>query len=294
MPARTRVAAIVALVAAGVAGAVVGVTLLQTRGESTGTTARPGAPPLYLVVSGPLGRAVRLYDTGRRKEAAAVFARYGSLPALIGTAFASWPHGTLGAMKKLVVAHPRNAVAELHLGLAYYWSGQDIDAAASWTRAAALQPDTPTAITALDFLHPGVAPGLPPIVADLAQVQANARAFLARGIELWDRERPVSARRELAQAAARAPHDPTVLTAAAVSTFSPANPMAPFPALGPLSGRFPKAAVVRFHLGELLLWTKQVKKGKEQLRLAASVQPGSAYARAAEEILAALPRAGTG
>ena len=91
----------------------------------------------------------------------------------------------------------------------------------------------------------------------------------------------MSARKALDAAAALAPGDPAVLTAAAVARFSPAHPLAPFPLLGPLSGRFPKAAVVRLHLGELLLWTKQVKKGEQQLRLAAVEQPGSVYAATA-------------
>jgi hypothetical protein len=63
--------------------------------------------------------------------------------------------------------------------------------------------------------------------------------------------------------------------------------------LGPLTGTYPKAAVVRLHLGELLLWTKQVKKGEQQLRAAVAVQPGSVYAASAEKILEALRKDGT-
>jgi tetratricopeptide (TPR) repeat protein len=287
MSARTRVVAIVAVAALAAAAAVVGVTLLQTRGESTGTTARKGAPPLYL----PASRALQLYRAGKRGEAEALFSRTHSLEDEIGAAFASWPHGTLDDLKRLVAANPRSGVAELHLGLAYFWAGRDSDAAASWQRAATVEPDTPYAITALDFLHPDVAPGLPPIVVDATTVDPKARVLLLKGILRWNRERPVSAKRFFDLAAARAPHDPAVLTAAAVASFSPAHPLAPFPKLGPLTGVFPRAAVVRFHLGELLLWTRQVAKGKVQLRLAAA--EGSIYGKAARQILSALGKDGT-
>ena len=289
MSARTRVVAIVALAAAVAAGATVGATLLQTRGESTGTTARKGFPPLEL----PASPALRLYQAGKHAQAGALFSRSHSLPDEIGAAFARWPHGSLDAMKKLVAANPQSGLAELHLGLAYYWSGRDADAVSSWKLAAKLEPDSPYAVTALDFLNPNVAPGLPIIVIDTAKVDTKARLRLQRGILLWDRERPVSAKRELDAAAALAPHDPAVLTAAAVASFSPDHPLRPFPILGPLTGTYPKAAVVRLHLGELLLWTKQVKKGEQQLRAAVAAQPGSVYAASAQKILDALRKDGT-
>jgi tetratricopeptide (TPR) repeat protein len=289
MSPRTRVVAVVAAAAVLVAGGVVGATLLQTRGESAGTTARKGAPPLYV----PASRALTLYQAGKRKQAGVLFARSHTLAGEIGAAFSSWPHGTLDDLKRIVEANPRSAVAELHLGLAYYWSGQDGDALTAWKGAAKAQPDTPYAIAALDFLHPNVAPNLPSIVVDPTQVDPRARGLVLEGVQLWDDERAVSARRIFAQAAARAPHDPAVLTAAAVSTFSPAAPLRPFPKLGPLTAAFPKAAVVRFHLGELLLWTKQVEKGEAQLRLAIAAQPGSAYAAVAKRILDALPKNGS-
>lgn len=281
--------AIVAVAAAIAAGAVVGVTLLQTRGETSGTTVRKGFPPLDL----PSSRALSLYNAGKHTQAEALFSRSHALPDEIGAAFARWPHGTLDDMNRLVAANPTSGLAELHLGLAEYWSGRDADAESAFARAAKVEPDSPAAIAALDFLHPNVAPGLPPIVYDTAGVPAAARRKLVTGVQLWSLERPVSARKAFDDALALAPDDPVVRTAAAVATFSPARPLAPFPKLGPLTAAFPKAAVVRFHLGELLLWTRQVKKGKEQLRLAVSAQPGSVYAQAAERILGLLGKDGT-
>ena len=186
MTPKARVVAIVALAAAVAVGGTVGGTILQTRGESTGTRARKGAPPLELAQSGPLKQAVTLYNAGRRSEAGAIFDRYHSLEAEIGSAFARWPHGSLDAVKKLVASHPRSALAELHLGLAYYWAGRDNDAAAAWQQAAKVDPDTPYAISALDLLHPNVAPNVPPIVVDAATVPRAARAKLLAGAGLLE------------------------------------------------------------------------------------------------------------
>src|SRR5690242_2812277 len=185
MSPRARVYAVVVLAAGATAAAVVGVTVWQSRGESTGTTAHKGAPPLELSVSGPLARAAKLYKAGERGQAATIFGRYDSLAAQIGLAFSRWPDHSLDTVKRLVAANPRSALAELHLGLAYFWAGRDADAAASWRRTAAVGPDTPWAVSALDYLHPGVAPGLPPIVADLAAVDPAARGHLRRGILFW-------------------------------------------------------------------------------------------------------------
>ncbi len=284
MSPRTRVLATVAAAVVVAVAAVVGGTLLQTRGEHTGTVARKGYPPLQLDVRGDLARAVRLYARGNRKRAEAIFARHDSLEARIGSAFASWPHGTLDTMKELVSSHPASAVAELHLGLAYVWSGRNADAVKAIRRAAALGADSPVGVQALDDLHPNVAPGLPPIVA------ATSSAVLRRGIDLWNAGHPVSARKALATAAAASPHDPVARTAAAVSLFTPAQPLRPFPLLGPLSGEFPHAAVVRLHLGLLLVWTRQVAKGEAQLRRAIAEEPRSVYADQARALLKALPR----
>jgi hypothetical protein len=66
-----------------------------------------------------------------------------------------------------------------------------------------------------------------------------------------------------------------------------------FGRLGPLTGEFPKAAVVRFHLGVLLIWTKKVEEGLAQLRLAVVDDPGSVYAKEARALISALPKHGT-
>jgi tetratricopeptide (TPR) repeat protein len=325
MSARTRVLAVVALAAAATVTGVVGVTLLQTRGEHTtapGAVSAPrkGAPPLEFDFgvrndgeARALARAANLYNAGHRAEAAAIFARYHSLEAQIGAAFASWPGHGLDDLKRIVSAHPDSALAELHLGWAYYWSGRNADAVTAWKRADAVQPDSPAAVDAETHLHPGMAPGLPYLVTPLSPplsvtrlpaaqqltalargaARPDAKAKLLYGLALWNLRRPVSAEREFTAAAALAPHDPVAQTAAAVGAFSKDHPVTAFARLGPLTGVFPKAAVVRFHLGLLLIWTRQLKKGEQQLRLAIADNPKSIYAKQARALLADLVKNGT-
>ena len=66
-----------------------------------------------------------------------------------------------------------------------------------------------------------------------------------------------------------------------------------FGRLGPLTARFPHAATVRFHLGELLLWTRQVAKARNELRIAVKMAPRSQIGQVAKLFLDRLPRAGT-
>jgi hypothetical protein len=60
-----------------------------------------------------------------------------------------------------------------------------------------------------------------------------------------------------------------------------------------LSQRFPQAATVRFHLGLLLLWSRQVDEAKRQLRLATRAHPGSRIAEHARRYLEELEKVGT-
>ncbi|HXH97276.1 MAG TPA: hypothetical protein VNH40_08710, partial [Gaiellaceae bacterium] len=88
--------------------------------------------------------------------------------------------------------------------------------------------------------------------------------------------------------------DPVARTAAAVGAFSKAQPVRAFGMLGPLTGVFPHAAVVRFHLGLLLLWTGERKKAAAQLRLAVADGPQTIYAKEARVLLTSLGKNGTG
>src|SRR4051794_23825607 len=326
MSARTRVVTVVGAAAVLAVAGVVGVALLQSRGTKTpsptGAVAAPraGAPPLSLDLglrddaeARAIRSAVTLYNKGQRAAAGRVFGRYSSLPARIGAAFAAWPGHGLDTMKQLVATHPRSALAELHLGWAYYWSGRNADAVAAWRQALKVEPDSPAAVSAADVLYRSFAPGLPFIVTTVqppaavnvlppaeelaalrrAAAHPNADAKLLYGIALWNLRRPISAERELRAAAALAPDDPMVLTAAAVGSFSKERPVLAFSRLGPLTGRFPKAAVVRFHLGVLLLWSKELAKARAQLRLAVAAEPKSTYAIQAKKLLSALESTGT-
>lgn len=319
-----RVVVIVALAALIAAAAVVGVTLLQTRGERTTVpgavvTPRAGQPPLDLnfgvdssAEAAALTRAQTLYNANHLAQAGAIFARYHSVEAQLGAAFAAWNQDGLATVKQLAVAHPGSSVALLHLGIADYWAGRNADAVAAWEQTAKVGADSPYGVKAEDLLHPKLnLPGLPSLpflvldfgappaigklpaakqLAALARAAAkpNARAKLLYGSALWGLERPLSAERQLAAAARLAPHDPVARTAAAVGLFTKANPVKAFSRLGPLTGVFPRAAVVRFHLGLLLLWSGERQKAITQLRLAAE-EPGSSYAEDARRLLSRLP-----
>jgi tetratricopeptide (TPR) repeat protein len=175
-----RVVLVVALSALVAAAAVVGVTVLQTRGERTTvpgavTHARSGPPLLELefgLRSDPEARALAqaqtLFDRNRQAAAAAgIFRRYHSVEAQLGLAFASWRGpSSLEAVKKLAAAHPNDPAALLNLGWADYQAGRNADAAAAWRRTASNYPDSPYGVDAEDALHGGP-PGLPPIETGL-------------------------------------------------------------------------------------------------------------------------------
>ena len=327
MSARARVLTIAGLASVVAVAAIVGATLLQSRSSSSGpastgavTKPRPGAPPLILdlgVRDDPeaqaLAQASALYAKGQRTAAGRIFARYSSLPARIGAAFAAWPDGGLETLKSLVASHPHSALAELHLGYAYLWSGRNADAVRAWRRALKVDPDSSAAVSAGDFVYPGFAPGLPFIVTTLqppkevaslpppqelsalarAAAGPDANAKLLYGVALWHLQRPLSAERQFQAAAALAPNDPMARTAAAVGAFSKARPVLAFSKLGPLTGQFPRSALVRFHLGVLLLWSREVAKARKQLALTVRLEPGSPYAVQAKRLLTALAPTGT-
>jgi tetratricopeptide (TPR) repeat protein len=316
MSPRARVFAAVGAAAVAVAGATVGIAWLQARGPSTNAVhPRAGVPPLFFdfgvrddAEARALARGAQLLKNGKRAEAAAVFGRYHSLQAEIGETFANWPD--LSAVEQLAAHHEGSAVMRLHLGLALLWAGRDSDALTTLQEVGSRFPDSQSAVDAEDLLYARDIPGLPYIIVpatipsaptlakqvDLAARAASrpdAQAKLAYGLMLWRLDRRVSARREFEAAARLAPRDPAVLTALGVSRFTKANPTPAFASLGPLTGRFPDAAVVRFHLGLLLLWTRQVGKGTKQLRKVAVSQPDSLYGKEARKLLSALVPNGT-
>jgi len=318
---RSRVFSLVTL-AAVVASGVVVVGVLATRGHIPGAAKpRAGHPPLSLALGDradrearDLNRAQRLYAAKKYDEAAAIFNRYSSLEAQVGTALAAWPSGSIQRLETLRAANPRSALVALHLGLAYYWDRREDDALAAWRRAAQQQPDTPYAVRAGDFLHPQYAPGLPRFVpsfqpplriralpgpqqvaalrADAAHGDAHAKILY--GTALQQLGQPLSAERQFEAAARLAPNDPDARVAAAVGRFDKASPAVAFGKLGPLTRVFPNAQTVRFHLGLLLLWSAQVKEARKQLEQARREDPDSLLGKQATQYLAALGRIGTG
>jgi tetratricopeptide (TPR) repeat protein len=311
---RTRIALVVGAAAlAAAAGAV----LAARQGlHAAGGAQLPKGPPTLALDLGvrtdPEARALRraggLYARGDLAGARAVAQRYVSVQAQVTDAFAGWPAGTLAKLQALAATYPGDSLVQLHLGLAYVWSGDDQQAVAAFRRAAKAQPDTQSAVTATDLLHPGTIPrdpvfepsfATPKAIAALAPPQrfaalrAHARgtdphAKILYGLALDTLGHRISAARQFEAAARLAPDDPEALTAAAVGRFDKANPSAAFSRLGPLTRRFPRAATVRFHLGLLLLWIGEVKQAKVELRKAVTDEPHSRLAREARLLLSKL------
>jgi tetratricopeptide (TPR) repeat protein len=318
--ARARVFLTVAL-AAVVASGVVVIGVLATRSDVRTVKPRPGAPPLTLDLgvrgdseARALQRAERLYD--RRHDATRaqdIFGRYDSLEAEVGAAVASWPSGTVRRLQQLAADHAHSSLVQLHLGLALYWSRRDAEAVQAWRDAEQAQPDSLYAVRAGDFLHPRFAPGLPAFVptfgppariaaldpaheiATLARAARNGgeRAKILYGVALQRIDRPVSAKKQFAAAAAEAPNDPEARTAAAVGLFDKDDPSRAFSTLGPLVRVFPHAQTVRFHLGLLLLWMGQVRQARVELEKALAEGPRTTLGMQAGQYLQVLKRAGT-
>jgi tetratricopeptide (TPR) repeat protein len=313
---RTRVYATVLAVAVLVVAGVVSVTWLQARGQSTSSALKPrkGIPPLLFdygfradAETRDLARGAALLKAGKRTEAAALFARYQDVQAQLGTAFSKWPD--VDEVEKIAAQHPDSAVAQLHLGLALAYAGRDRDAVSALKRVDTEFPDSPSSVDAENLLYSRDIPGLPylivpvdvPSAPTLAQQVAiaardarsgGAQAKLRYGVMLWRLQRRISAQRWL-DAAAKLDPSPETSTAAAVASFTKRNPVDAFGRLGPLTGRYPKAAVVRFHLGILLLWTRQLAKARTQLQMVVVSDRDSLYGKEAEKLLSALGPNGT-
>ena len=306
-------AALAAVVVAGAA-----VLSADERDSGAATAAQPqprkGFPHLELALgvrddaeARGLRRAAELYNAGHRREAARIFGRYDSLEAKLGAAFAAWP-ASKDRIEQLGALFPRSALVQLHVGIARFWAGTG-GALTAWREARDVEPDTPYAVRADDLIHLDFAPGLPVFVpsfsfsieggtpaAQLAGLDGDTslRGRLLYGVALQRLGRPLSARRAFADALRLAPNDVDALVADAVGRYDKSDPSAAFSRLGPLARRFPRAATVRFHLGVLLLWQRDVQEAKRQLRLAQTSEPGSPIAREAGRYLTELAKVGTG
>jgi tetratricopeptide (TPR) repeat protein len=313
---------VVAFCAGAAAAVAIGGALLQgDDGSAASGSAREEErpPPLELDLyrGEPAARALQAaeaaYEAGRLRDAADRFERVladepGSVAAAVGAALASWPDATLRQLQLLVEREPENALVRLHLGLALSASGDAEAARREWRLAVQRDPDTPSAVRADSLLHPGIAPGLPFFVPtaeppervrrlapldQLAALTAEAESgdavdSLLLGAILQRLGRPVSARKAFERAAALAPKSLEARTAAAVGRFDKDDPSQAFSRLGPLSREHPRAAVVRFHLGVMLLWIRGVDEARRQLTLAVRAGPGSIYAREAQKLLTTL------
>lgn len=320
MSARTRVRLLVGLAALVAAGIAVGATLIGRDGDDGGQAAARKAPPLELSITlrddaeaRALREAERAYDRGDRATARRRFDALArrdpdSLEAAVGAAVAAWPDGTLARLRALAAKAPDSALVRLHLGLALYAAGQGKGAAAQWREARRRQADSPSAVRADDLLHPEMAPGLPFFYASFrfpqglealpgaAQLETLRRAASRGGVEenlrygvaLQRVGRPISARAAFARALALEPESLRAQVADAVGRFDKDDPSQAFSRLGPLSRDHADSALVRFHLGLLLLWIRDVEDARTQLMRAAAADRGGFYGREARALLSRL------
>ena len=321
MSPRTRIRLIVGGLALVAAAVVAGVALIG-RGDGS-----PGEKPPVLELSVLLGddseaqalrAAERAYDRGQTDDARAQFAALlrdhpESLEAAVGAAVSAWPDGTLERLRELETSHPDSALVHLHLGLALYAEGQQDEAAAEWRKAVEVEPDSQSAVRAGDVLHPDMAPGLPSFFTTLEppsgltgkspqeqldELEAAARGggadeWILYGTALQRVGKPISARAAFDRALELAPDRLDAKVAAAVGRFDKDDPSAAFSRLGPLARDNPDSALVRFHLGVLLLWIRDVQDARAQLEKAAATMPSSLYSREAKSLLSRLEGIGT-
>ena len=225
----------------------------RARRRRNGPPARPGRRRSCSTwACGPTRRRSRcgaptnLYNAGKRGQAAAIFGRYGSLEAQVGTALAAWPSG-FGSLAALAKAHPRSAARAAELRprplLARRDPGREgrlaqTPAGASPTRRTRSAPRTCSTRTSRAGCRPSCrASRLPPpstgcrrrgssrYLQRLAET-GGARGKLLYGVALQRLGRQLSALREFEAAAALAPGDPEPQVAAAVGRFDKADPVA--------------------------------------------------------------------
>lgn len=201
--------------------------------------------------------------------------------------------GSVTRLQELGAAHPRSGFVQLNLGLALYWRRDDAGALAAWRKAKRVDPDTPSAVRAGDLLYPDTPRGLPHFQPTFEHATTPTQRLLVAGVRLQRLERPVSAERQFAAAAALAPDDPEAQVAAAVGAYDKERPAASFARLGPLTRRFPAAQTVRFHLGLVSIWIRDFADARRQLRLAVRLAPKTTFAREARTLLNSLGSVGT-
>jgi tetratricopeptide (TPR) repeat protein len=325
---RGRIRLIVGIVALVAASIAVGATLMG-RGDDEAPRAQApeqrGAPGLELSVilrndreARALRAAERAYDGGNRPAAKEQFDALlasdpESVEAAVGAAVAGWPDQTILRLRRLANEYPKSALVHLHLGLVLYASGDDKAAETQWQQAVAVDSDTPSALRAEDLLHPEMAPGRPyfyPSFAptlDLGQDSAAEQLAALRrqaatgslkdnllyGVALQRVGRPVSARAAFTRALELDGKSLAARVADAVGRFEKARPAEAFSRLGPLAQANPGSALVRFHLGLLLLWIRDVDGARKQLQSAADADRHGFYGKEARALLSRLEAIGT-
>lgn len=118
----------------------------------------------------------------------------------------------------------------------------------------------------------------------------DVQALLVLGVAYQRAGERDSAREAFDRALEREPGNLRARVAAAVIRFDRDEPAAAFSRLGPLARDHPRAALVRFHLGLLLLWIRELEEARVQLERALAADPSGFYGREARALLERLPQ----
>jgi thioredoxin-like negative regulator of GroEL len=258
---RARVWVAVGAAALAAAGIAVGVTLAT---RTTVPKSHLAAPPL---ADDPTAPAVVVTD--------------------VRTALQAWPSGTVARLRDAAARHPGSGLVRLELGLALAADGDAAGARQAWHEAARVQPDSPSAVYAENALHPDMPRNNPPFVPSFARARTRTERLILQGVAFQGALRPVSAERAFGAAAREAPGDAEAQVAAAVGLYDKDRPELAFSRLGPLVRRFPHAQTVRFHLGLLLIFLRELPLARHELALARAEGPQTPLGKRAELLLRA-------
>ncbi len=304
-------------------GVVSAAALLQREdaGGATPTVAFvPEAPALELAVidrddklARGLRAAERQYEEDDALGARVAFQKIletnpDSIEAQIGDAVTAWPDQTEEQLLAIVDAYPDSAVARLNYGLALLARGDPNAARKQWAEAEMREPDTPAALSAEDLLNPHSPPGRPvflvedvpvaisklPLKKRTETVRRNAEEsgtvddWILYGSALETMGHRDSARAAYATAVETDPESLEAQVATAVASFDKDDPSPAFSKLGPLAAANPNSALIRFHLGLMLLWLPDLDEARDQLERAQAADQEGFYGKQAARVLARL------
>ena len=253
-----------------------------------------GSPPLKIQLPGGDVKGTRAQLRAAQRELPPGDARIAVARAIAGYS-SRGAAATLADLRALPQGDP---VVSLHLGLAELWSGEQAAGVAELKRTRSLDRYGFYGTLADDALHTEQRSGYPLYIAppgtpagDVKQLRRLAArqpnrsdVWLALAYQL-QRTDHVEAIADARKALELDPTGVSPRVAVAVLAYSKDDPSAAFAVLGPLTQQASDTTEIRFHLGELLYWLKQVTDAEAQWRQVEQDSPDSLYGRTAAALM---------